>query len=86
VLRIHLGENPGLGLARLAEIVGDLVSEHLPEAHATPARKRKPAVKKTKPKAAARRTAPAVKKSKPKAAPSRRVKSAAKKSSRKTKR
>jgi transaldolase/glucose-6-phosphate isomerase len=86
VLRIHLGENPGLGLARLAEIVGGLVSEQLPEVQATPARKRKPAVKKTKPKAAARRTAPAVKKSKPKAAPSRRVKSAAKKSSRKTKR
>jgi transaldolase/glucose-6-phosphate isomerase len=61
VLRIHLGGNPDLGLARLAEIVFDLVpaaGTHIPAV-----RSRKPAVKKAKSKAAARRRAkPAAKK------------------------
>jgi transaldolase / glucose-6-phosphate isomerase len=88
VLRIHLGGNPELGLARLAEIVADLTEEPAAGTRVAAARIRKPAVKKTKPKpkSIARRAAPAAKKAKSKPAANRRAKPAAKKTARKTKR
>jgi transaldolase/glucose-6-phosphate isomerase len=60
VLRIHLGDNPDLGLARLVEIVSDLSRPPEAATHATPTRRVKPTAKKAKPKVSARvRTKPA---------------------------
>ncbi len=88
VLRIHLGGNPELGLARLAETVADLAEEPPAGVRAAAVRIRKPSVKKikSKPKTAARRAAPAAKKSKSKSAAGRRAKPAVQKTARRTKR